>query len=146
MLPELAQLFQYKNNVLLERFGHKHPEYAQQADLIFQDLLRFLWLGEHHSQAKKNFPQDETLQFTPLILEEMYLIDEMWHEFILMTRDYEAFCHHHFGKFIHHEINPNRQVENREHIYQEIEHYLSYIYDHLGEHVLKRWFQMHLQE
>lgn len=29
-------------------------------------------------------------------------VDEAWHDFILMTRDYQAFCRQAFGKYLHH--------------------------------------------
>jgi len=29
-------------------------------------------------------------------------VDEAWHEFILMTRQYSDFCHHAFGRYLHH--------------------------------------------
>jgi hypothetical protein len=29
-------------------------------------------------------------------------VDKAWHEFILFTRDYEAFCQKRYGRFIHH--------------------------------------------
>ena len=36
-------------------------------------------------------------------------VDEAWHEFILMTRDYHAFCRKAFGKYLHH--TPKQQLE-----------------------------------
>ena len=30
------------------------------------------------------------------------VIDEMWHTFILFTRDYHNFCYKYFSRFIHH--------------------------------------------
>lgn len=30
------------------------------------------------------------------------IVDELWHEFILFTRDYEQFCKRAFGSFMHH--------------------------------------------
>lgn len=30
------------------------------------------------------------------------VVDDMWHEFILFTRTYAAFCDHAFGRFLHH--------------------------------------------
>lgn len=30
-------------------------------------------------------------------------IDEMWHTFLLFTKDYKAFCEEYLGRFIHHE-------------------------------------------
>jgi hypothetical protein len=35
-------------------------------------------------------------------------VDDIWHDFILHTKDYAAFCALNFGKFIHH--NPKRGV------------------------------------
>lgn len=29
-------------------------------------------------------------------------VDDAWHEFILMTRDYASFCRHAFGRYLHH--------------------------------------------
>jgi hypothetical protein len=31
------------------------------------------------------------------------LVDDMWHKFLLHTRDYAAFCDAAFGRFLHHE-------------------------------------------
>jgi hypothetical protein len=28
--------------------------------------------------------------------------DDLWHEFILCTRNYDAFCRRAFGRFVHH--------------------------------------------
>lgn len=40
-------------------------------------------------------------------------VDELWHEFILYTRHYEAFCKQAFGRFLHHTpavvLGPHRQ-------------------------------------
>lgn len=38
------------------------------------------------------------------------VIDNIWHEFILFTREYQAFCNEHFGRFIHH--SPGGLIEN----------------------------------
>jgi uncharacterized membrane protein YgcG len=39
-------------------------------------------------------------------------VDTAWHEFILMTRDYDAFCKQAFGEYLHH--SPNSGGENAE--------------------------------
>ena len=36
-------------------------------------------------------------------------VDDAWHEFIVMTRAYEAFCRQAFGRYLHH--TPERQME-----------------------------------
>lgn len=38
------------------------------------------------------------------------LADKFWHEFILFTAEYSAFCERHFGRFIHHQ--PRRHYED----------------------------------
>ena len=52
---------------------------------------------------------EETLKFLSLAAESQdsctpsRRVDLVWHELILFTRLYEAYCHREFGKFIHHE-------------------------------------------
>lgn len=45
------------------------------------------------------------------------LADDMWHEFLLHTRDYAAFCDAAFGQFLHHEpestMSPDQAAANR---------------------------------
>jgi hypothetical protein len=45
------------------------------------------------------------------------LVDDMWHEFLLHTRDYAAFCDAAFGRFLHHEpesaMSPDQAAANR---------------------------------
>lgn len=45
----------------------------------------------------------------------MRIIDEMWHTFILLTKDYAAFCQQYFGEFMHHEPEVGNETdENKE--------------------------------
>jgi hypothetical protein len=37
------------------------------------------------------------------------IADDFWHEFILFTKDYFAFCGKHFGRYIHHQPNTASQ-------------------------------------
>lgn len=45
------------------------------------------------------------------------LVDDMWHELLLHTRDYAAFCDAAFGRFLHHEpesaMTPAQAALNR---------------------------------
>lgn len=143
MLPSLPSLLKYQNEDVKERFILRHPDYASAADELFYDLLRYFWICEHHHSALNANPDEKCLQFRPVMHEEMRMIDEMWHEFILMTRDYELFCFTYFGKFLHHQVNMNRQRPSEERLAKETELFLHYIYDNLGEATLKRWFSIH---
>lgn len=42
------------------------------------------------------------------------VVDEAWHEFILMTRDYEGFCKEAFGKYLHHTPEGQMKVPMRD--------------------------------
>ncbi len=39
------------------------------------------------------------------------LVDDMWHEFLLHTRDYAAFCDAAIGQFLHHEPEPRMSLD-----------------------------------
>jgi hypothetical protein len=82
----------------------------------------------------------------------MFILDEMWHNFVLFTRDYIQFCHDHFGRFVHH--LPATRDEKRE--YQErfsrdpvglqeeematLARRCAYIQRKLGTSTLLKWF------
>ena len=76
----------YQNDVLVKRFSKRNNVPLKKAHHLFEEMKKFLIvcriLGEPCSPSKD--------------------IDEMWHHFILHTRDYRDFCMTYLGKFIHH--------------------------------------------
>jgi len=42
-------------------------------------------------------------------------VDEAWHQFVLFTAEYVAFCKRHFGRYVHHSPSnaPPPEIENR---------------------------------
>jgi hypothetical protein len=93
----LKVLLLYKNESVLTRFCHLHPQYSlQDGEQLFQDLLAWLWLK--NERAKHNKP---TYLFGPLLV-----LDELWHLFILHTRDYTDFSLNYFGEYVHHDPEP----------------------------------------
>ena len=67
---------------------------AQAAPLL-EEAFRFLYLIGYCNE-----------RLTPAIL-----VDKAWHELILCTRHYHAFCQEHFGRYIHHHPG-GQQAEN----------------------------------
>jgi hypothetical protein len=65
-----------------------------QARLGLIETLRFLWLCSQSNAV-----------LTPSIR-----VDKVWHELILFTRSYQAFCETHLGHFVHHQ--PSDQPSN----------------------------------
>ncbi|KTD82915.1 hypothetical protein [Legionella waltersii] len=144
-LPNLSEVLAYQNLQVIERFKANHPLEAHRAEYLFTEMLRYLWLCEKHDCDLAQNPNDPGLQFIPVMHEEMRSIDTMWHEFILITRDYSQFCSQYFGHFIHHEPNMRETLNlSTEQFIESLQLFLNYIYDVLGEEVLKNWFQEHL--
>lgn len=148
-LPILSDLLTYQNPLVIKRFSKQFPQYKNDAKEIFKDMLKYLWIGRKHHIELKNSPDRKDLQFTTVMHKEMLIIDEMWHAFILITKQYADFCHHYFGEFIHHIPEVGEEV-NEEHVIDKIAFeneltlFLSYIYDELGEETVKRWFSAYV--
>ncbi|MEY4581002.1 MAG: hypothetical protein RL701_5705, partial [Pseudomonadota bacterium] len=64
---------------------------------IFQETKRWLWLIAY-SQATPGAPKPLTI----IGLNELTVVDEMWHTFVLFTEAYTQFCHRYFGRYLHH--------------------------------------------
>ena len=41
-------------------------------------------------------------------------VDDAWHEFVLCTREYDAFCREHFGRFVHHDPGGSEEDNRRQ--------------------------------
>lgn len=146
-VPDLNDILRYKNAGVITRFKINYPADADRAEDLFTDMLRYLWLCEKHAEDCRNNPENPDFQFIPVMHEEMRTIDHMWHEFILMTKDYHAFCDHYFGHYIHHQPNMRESLAFSESEYIEsLNLFLNYVYETLGEEVLTSWFQAHLHE
>ncbi|MCZ4611890.1 hypothetical protein O3S80_50725 [Streptomyces sp. Lzd4kr] len=75
---------------------HKFLEFFQmsysEAEDLFGHLKKWLWF------CAMRMRQGESSTIT----HELLLIDEMWHCFILFTREYAEFCDKYLGGFVHH--------------------------------------------
>ncbi len=96
--PTLSEVMAYENELVIGSFMKSFDVPESEARDIFDQLKRMLWLGNEmefdglHEQGKA-FSIDRSL----------LILDEMWHTFILCTRDYEQFCREIFGCYIHHD-------------------------------------------
>lgn len=149
MLPNLNELLQYKNPLVIRRFKRNFPAYADKAETLFTDMLKYLWLSNKHEQDKLANKNDQNLNFSTVMHREMRMIDEMWHTFILLTVDYAEFCQKYFGTFQHHVPEVGGDAENAQPIdadafEDDLRLFLSYIYDHLGEETVRGWFSEYI--
>jgi hypothetical protein len=146
-LPALHDLLQYKNPLVIRRFKRNYPTLADKADTLFIDMLKYLWLSRKHEIDCEN-GINHAADFDCVMHREMSPIDEMWHTFILITKDYAAFCEQYFGMFMHHipEQGENAEISitfDETEFEKKLQLFLSYVYDHLGEETVRSWFAMY---
>lgn len=82
---ELA-LKNYKNAPVVLRFANRHEVSLERAQELFEKMKQFL--ANYMENPQADSPSRE--------------IDEIWHMFILHTKDYAEFCSKYFGMFLHH--------------------------------------------
>ncbi len=136
----ISDLLKYKNEHVLTRYKMDYPQNTLIAEEALEELMKYLWLTHQHELDKQRCPENEALVFVCAIHEEMKEIDDMWHTFLLFTKDYMMFCHQYFGRYCHHSPTTTEEKLVDSEFETDFSRYLSYIYDHLGENTLIKWF------
>jgi hypothetical protein len=76
----------YRHDNVLRRYVRDYCATAQEAALCFEALKQFLVVCAVGGGAQTSSQP----------------VDDMWHTFLLFTRDYREFCEGHLGRFIAH--------------------------------------------
>lgn len=84
--PPLNHVMAYRFQPLISRLVEKKGIPRGEAEGLYTDMLRFLFLCGTVSK----------------VLAPSERIDLAWHEFLLFTKEYHRFCQRMFGFFIHH--------------------------------------------
>ena len=136
----LQEIIEYKNEDVLSRFTDLLAVSEGEAADIFTETKKFLYLS---------------MQPNVFIPDELLILDEMWHNFILFTRVYQEFCLSYFGVFLHHipaskaekQLQEQAYVLNPDQAKREFEGRLSKLisitYDQMGEDTVMKWFQVY---
>lgn len=141
MKTQLPDLLQYKNYDVINRYKASYKNNVLSPEDVFSELLKYLWLTQKHKFDKEQFPLNRDLEFVCAVHKEMAEIDDMWHTFLLFTKDYMLFCEQFFGDYIHHIPTTEADIPiTRDDFKLTFTRYLSYIYDNLGETTVIRWF------
>jgi hypothetical protein len=74
---------------LLDRLGKQRPELSLKDRALVARGLRQFFLAHHFSGGR-------------FVSMPSQVADDLWHEFILYTKGYDAFCKQAFGRFLHH--------------------------------------------
>ncbi|OGO95070.1 MAG: hypothetical protein A3F10_00595 [Coxiella sp. RIFCSPHIGHO2_12_FULL_42_15] len=139
-MVNLNKIFEYKNQAIFNRYTTSYPNNQLNAENAFKELAKYLWLTYKHQKDKETYPNEESLNFNCSVFSEMSEIDDMWHTFLLFTKDYMNFCHTYFGCYMHHVPTEEEKKLFREELETDLGRYLSYVYDHLGADTIKTWF------
>jgi hypothetical protein len=137
----LTILLQYKNQAVIERYERDFPNNALNGEAAFTELMKYFWLANHHKIIRNLDPDNEALNFSCYLFPEMKEIDDIWHSFLLFTKDYMEFCDTYFGEFQHHTPIESDEIASNEEIETHLTRYLSFIYDTLGEQTVQLWFE-----
>lgn len=132
----LAELLRYRHEGVVCRFMRVHGVTRERAEELFVETLKWLWLARRAREAR---PAGLVLAMHT----EIRAIDEMWHVFLLFTRDYAALCDAHLGGFVHHDPAPDGQREELDEaaFAAELTALYSFVDEELGEATLRAWFE-----
>ena len=130
-LATLAVVLRYRNARVIDDFSARFKLPRLEATALFKDVLRFLWLTARAEQlGYEGVP----------VLGAQLLFDEMWHTFILRTRDYHEFCTRYFGGYRHHTPGSKRKkwAPTPE---KQLDRLLDLVIDELGPETAVRWYE-----
>ncbi len=147
MVKSLEEVLAYQNKNILHRFKQASPWFQgteADAELIFEDLKRFLWLYATIEEKRRKNPELDLPDIS--IANAMAVIDEMWHAFILYTDLYIKFCDEYLGAFMHHPVPCEKFIANIKKMgFEEanelfVSEMVECIYEYFGEEIAVRWF------
>lgn len=141
----LENALNYKQNDVVTRFCRRFSFTKKEGHEIFIETKKWLCLCAISKQEK--------IDFKLQIDRETKILDLMWHEWLLFTKDYHTYCLNKFGFFIHHTplsikdkaILLKRWKANPELVQQEVDHQakkqFAFICKYLGEATLLKWYE-----
>jgi hypothetical protein len=87
----------YCNSGVVKKYAQEYEVSIPVATERFEELKKFLFIC---ATKEGNFSPS-------------FVIDDIWHTFILFTKDYANFCNDYLGKFIHHAPDTEFSVESK---------------------------------
>lgn len=140
---QLQNMLAYKNENVISRFTGMFAISEDEAEDIFRETIKFLYIV----RLPKIY-----------IMDDLVILDEMWHNFILFTKEYHRFCTEHFGKYLHHLPASKKEKEEANAravadpegtmaAYKDtMRRVMSVTYDHLGSETVVKWFQQYPEQ
>jgi len=146
-IASLDEVMAYRHEALVSGFHALYAVTRAEAEELFVEVKKWLWLCASciHDRARG-------LEAPPVRVDnDLLMLDEMWHLFILFSDSYHAFCARYFGFYVHHQ--PTTRAEKRRFrermtvepstLLREIENderaFFTYVYERLGRETLLKW-------
>ena len=126
------EIVNYVNSNAIKRYSKEHKKSMDEAADVFKNLMIYLYIAEKCQEARCELP----------ITESIMEIDNMWHIFLLFTKDYALFSQQYAGKFIHHspftdESNVIPETERRANLRK----CLNILVSEFGEELMDAWYK-----
>ena len=135
----LERALAYQNEAIPRRFMEDWAVSIEDARLLFDDVKRYLWANY-------------TTRWQMTFRGPLGILDHMYHQFILFTKEYRLYCHDVYGEFVDHEpisyIAKQQQEAElaadpdgvRRQVLEERDWQRRVIAEKLGVDVLLRWY------
>lgn len=150
-IRSLKEILSYEHPDVVDAFLARFPMPDSEAKEIFQEMLKMMWLmAIRKEEAAANvITSPDRIN----VFEQMRVLDEMWHTFILFSQDYHKFCETNFGYYLHHmptTVSDRKRerlsaqadpIAYGERYARDIEVQCRYICEKLGVETLVTWFQ-----
>jgi len=147
-IASLETVLSYQNDDLIFKFMENWDLTEAETRDLFEETKKWLWVSAKAIFARSNGEEAPKM----LVAQSMVLMDELWHQFILFTREYRLFCKEYIGFFLNHA--PTTKSEKEKGVAEAtadpeaflakmqgiLEQQYSFIYDHLGEETLVKWY------
>ena len=141
-VSSLEDIMSYHNDDVLLKFRKEWNVTPEEADDIFNETKKFIWLASTCLTECYNIKVHEQLQ----------IIDEMWHTFIQFTDAYTSYCEKYLGAYLHHYPNTNDMLKNeirhvnehgitfQEYRFNEYKNQIEKIAFYLGHETVAKWY------
>lgn len=147
-ISSLEDVLAYQNDDLVFKFMENWDLTEAETRELFEETKKWLWVSAKAISARSRGEGGPKM----VVAQSMILMDEMWHQFILFTRDYRLFCKEYIGFFLNHA--PTTKSEKKAGVAEAtqdpeaflakmqemLEKQYSFIYDNLGEPTLVKWY------
>lgn len=146
-MKSLDEILTFQDKNILMRFTAAHPEFPKDEAFqktVFDDLKRFLWLYAKSETHRLENPDADLPDIG--ITESMAILDEIWHEFVLLTQSYIKFCDEYIGFYLHHPPLLSKYRTNSKTMSKEeageifVTEMVQTTFDQFGEEIAVRWF------